>query len=122
MITGKVSGRRALLSVPIRQHGRPDLTIEFMIDTGFSGFLSLPPATIVTLQLPLLNRMRAEIADGSSIWVPVYRATILWNGAEIETRVLAMGRRPLLGTGLLSDHELVAQFRDGGALTVDPLP
>jgi hypothetical protein len=44
---------------------------------------------------------------------------------DIETgeyaNVLAMGRRPLLGTALLDECQLLAQFTEGGAVTIDEL-
>jgi hypothetical protein len=46
---------------------------------------------------------------------------IIWNGEEREIRVLATGRRPLLGTALLDGHELVVQFTEGGLVTIDEL-
>jgi predicted aspartyl protease len=51
----------------------------------------------------------------------VHEAIILWNGEEREIRVLATGRRPLLGTALLEEHELVVQFTEGGLVTIDEL-
>lgn len=51
----------------------------------------------------------------------VYGATILWHGEEREVRVLATGKRPLLGTALLEGSELVAQFAETGLVTVEPL-
>jgi hypothetical protein len=46
---------------------------------------------------------------------------ILWNGVEREVRVLATGRRPLIGTALLDQQELVIQFTKGGLVTIDEL-
>lgn len=33
----------------------------------------------------------------------------------------ATGRRPLLGTALLKEHELVVQFAEGGLVTIEQL-
>jgi len=35
--------------------------------------------------------------------------------------VIATGRRPLLGTGMLADRELIIQFIEGGLVTIDDL-
>ncbi|WP_292825949.1 hypothetical protein [Nostoc sp. JL33] len=53
--------------------------------------------------------------------MPVHQANIIWNGEEREVNVLATGKRPLLGTGLLDEHELVIQFIEGGLVTIDEL-
>jgi predicted aspartyl protease len=40
---------------------------------------------------------------------------------EREVLVIATGRRPLLGTALLDEQELVIQFTEGGLVTIDEL-
>jgi clan AA aspartic protease len=61
------------------------------------------------------------LADNSEVLLAVHEAIIIWNGEEREIRVLATGRRPLLGTALLDEHELVVQFTEGGLVTIDEL-
>jgi predicted aspartyl protease len=65
--------------------------------------------------------MPVNLADNSEVILPVHEAVILWNGEEREVRVLATGRRPLVGTALLDEHELVVQFTQGGLVTIDAL-
>ena len=113
--------RQATLPVTFRLPGQPDLTLEFVVDTGFTEFLTLPPAAVAAMQLPFLYPQMAGLADGSAIRMSVHGATILWNGMEREVRVVATGRRPLLGTAMLDDQELRAQFRESGLVTVEEL-
>jgi predicted aspartyl protease len=51
----------------------------------------------------------------------LHEAIVLWDGIEREVLVIATGRRPLLGTALLDEQELVVQFIDGGLVTIDEL-
>ncbi len=46
MITGIIKNGRATVNVIFRLPEEPDFTIEFVIDTGFTEFLSLPPAAV----------------------------------------------------------------------------
>lgn len=92
-----------------------------MIDTGFTDYLCLPLETVILLNLPFQYAMSANLADNSEVILPVHEAIILWNGEEREVRVLATGRRPLLGTALLDEHELIIQFTQGGLVTIDKL-
>ncbi len=39
--------------------------MEAIIDTGFNGFLTLPPALVAALGLPWLCRQQGQLADGS---------------------------------------------------------
>ena len=121
MMTGRVSQLHALLSVTFRLPNQPDLTIEFVVDTGFTGFLTLPLPAVAALQLPYLEATPAKLATDDEVELPVHGATILWHGAEREVRVLATGRRPLLGTALLDGQEFTAQFTEDGFVTVDEL-
>jgi len=107
MISGIVSDGHATVNVIFRLSNRPDISIEFVIDTGFTDYLCLPPEAVEVLGLPFQYDLPANLADNSEVILPVHEAVILWNGEEREVRVLAAGRRPLLGTALLDDYELV---------------
>ena len=71
--------------------------------------------------LPFLYDLPVNLADNSEVLLAVHEVIIIWNGEEREIRVLATGRRPLLGTALLDGHELVVQFTEGGLVTIDEL-
>jgi len=45
MITGRVSGRHAIVPLIVRGPNRQG-EAEFFLDTGFAGFLTLPPEAI----------------------------------------------------------------------------
>jgi clan AA aspartic protease len=118
---GQVAERRALVSLPFRRPDQPDISIEFVIDTGFSGSLTLPPAAVAAMQLPLVRGLSANLADDRDVLVAVHAATIVWDGQEREVEVLAVGKRPLLGTWLMERHELTVQFVDGGSVQIRSL-
>ncbi len=120
-MSGSVRARHALLPVTFRLSGLPDVALEFVVDTGFTGLLTLPPDAVKAMGLPLLHRIPAQLADGSFIEVAIHSATIVWKGREVEATVLATGERPLLGTALLDGSELLAQFREDGLVTIDDL-
>jgi len=97
--------------------------IEFVIDTGFTDYLCLPPEAVTLLGLPFLYDLPVNLADNSEVLVAVHKAIILWDGEEQEreVRIFATGRRPLIGTALLSEQELVIQFTEGGLVTIEEL-
>ena len=121
MITGHVSALHLLVPVRFKMPDQPDVSIEFVVDTRFTGFLCLPQSAVDALKLPFSFDSDAQLADGSSVKLSVHDATIIWNGANIEVRVLATGKRPLPGTELLDGFELTAQFQEGGLVSIDPL-
>jgi clan AA aspartic protease len=120
MISGIVTDRHAIVSIIFRTSFRSDLSIDFVIDTGFTDELCLPPEAVSLLGLPFKYAIPANLADNSRVLLPVHEALILWNGEEREVSVLATGRRPL-GTALLEEYELVVQFTEGGLVTIAEL-
>ena len=121
MITGSVSDRHALLPVVFRIPDQPDFTIDFVVDTGFTGALALPPSAIAALGLPYSGEQPANLANDAEVELSLHAANLLWNGVETEVRVLATGRRPLCDPSLLDGHELLVQYADQGLVTVEPL-
>lgn len=121
MISGIVNDGHPTVAVQFRFPNRPDLSIEFVVDTGFTDQLCLPSEAVALLGLPFKYAIPVNLADNSEVTLPVHEAIILWNGEEREVRVLATGRRPLLGTALLDEHELVVQFTEGGLVTIEEL-
>lgn len=121
MISGIVSLLHATVSVRFRLSNRPDVAIEFVIDTGFTDFLCLPPEVVSVLGLSFEYNMRVNLANNSNVAVGVHTATIVWNSEVRDVRVLATGARPLLGTALLDGYELVVQFTEGGLVTIEEL-
>ena len=121
MINGIIKNGRATVNVLFRLPNKPDFTIEFVIDTGFTGDLSLPSAAVALINLPFLYELPANLANNSWVDMPIHEAVIIWNGEERVVNVLATGKRPLLGTGLLDGYELSIQFTEGGLVTIDQL-
>jgi clan AA aspartic protease len=121
VICDSVTDGHATVIVRFRILNRADVPIEFVVDTGFTDELCLPPEAVALLGLRFKYAMPVNLADNSQVTLPVHEAIILWNGEEREVRVLATGRRPLLGTALLEKYELVVQFTEGGIVTIDEL-
>jgi len=121
MNEGIVHGYQACVEVPLRFTDKPDITIEFVVDTGFEGALTLPSAAVQALGLPFYQDITSNLADDSSVKTEVYIATILWDGSEVDVPVLAMGRRPLLGTLLLRQRNLNIDFIDGGLVRIESI-
>ena len=115
---GQVRAHHALLPIIFRQPAGRDATVEFVVDTGFIGYLTLPMESVAAMNLQFIRRMLVNLADNSTILVEVYAVTFLWNGEEREVEVIATGIRPLVGTALLAGMELILQFAEGGLVSV----
>ena len=121
-MNGRVQQRHALLDVELRLPDGKRLAIEFVIDTGFQGFLALPFAAIAALGLPYRDTISANLANDTDVDLDVYEAAVVWNGQVRIADVLATGRRPLLGASLMDGLHLGIDFVDEGAVNIAELP
>ncbi len=78
MIEGTVNANlEATISLTVCETSRLEREILAVIDTGFDGFLTLPPAVISDLNLAWRMCGRAMLADGSEILVDIFEATVI---------------------------------------------
>jgi len=57
MISCHVKGLQAHVGVTLRLPNQSGLEIEFVVDTGFEGALTLPPTAVAALGLPFFQEM-----------------------------------------------------------------
>jgi clan AA aspartic protease len=96
--------------------------IEAIIDTGFTGFLTLPFSLIVALGLSWLCRQPGILADGRVEFFDVFVATVIWDGHPRTVEVEAAKTEPLVGMSLLDRQSLREDVFPGGVVTVTALP
>lgn len=123
MIAGVVNTRlEPIVSIQIDdQTGQPHESAA-LVDTGFSGFLTLPLDRIQSLGLPWVFRQRGFLADGNARVFDVYSATVHWDGHSRTIPVEASENEPLMGMGLLRNHQLRVMIISGGSVEIEPLP
>src|SRR5207237_10912338 len=95
--------------------------VEAVIDTGFTGTLTLPPALIATLGLRWRSVDQATLADGSTCVFQVYVGKLAWDGKVRTILVAEADADPLVGMRLLRGHELKMQVRARGKVTIKRL-
>ena len=123
MITGVVTARReATIRLIVRGTSGQEQEVEAVIDTGFNGWFSLPPAIIAALQLPWLTQGRGLLADGSLTVFDIYQVTVIWDGQPRNIPVEAANTDPLVGMSLLYGYDLRIQALDAGIVTIEKLP
>lgn len=95
------------------------LTRNAVIDTGFSGYLTLPLATITILQLPFLSSRVFSLGNNAQANFDIYKATLLWDGQERDIKVLASETHPLVGMSLLKGFRITIDAVDGGEVRIE---
>ncbi len=119
MIQGVVNSAYEAV-VPLTLQGPEGQTreIEAVIDTGYNGFLTLPPALVAELGLAYRDRGRAILADGSESLFDTYDVTVLWDTHLRNTRASAADATPLVGMRLLDRHNLNIDVGNGGHVVI----
>ncbi len=115
-MNGHVDGNgRALITVTVRSSdATAPRDVQVWIDTGFNGDLVLPQQQIDDLVLAQSGTVKAIPADGSEVALKTYTCRIDWFGEQRHLEVVANeGEYPLLGVGLLRNHDLHISYRSG---------
>jgi clan AA aspartic protease len=122
MIYGVVNLRReATLSLIVGNSNGQRQVIDTVIDTGFSGFLSLPSAIITSLNLPWSASDIVTLGDGSETLFDLYTATVIWDGQYREIYIAESETEPLLGMSLLYGYRLQVDTIEGGTVKIEEL-
>jgi clan AA aspartic protease len=119
MITGTVNADyEAVIRLFVQGPAGPAHEVDAMIDTGFNGFLTLPPALVTALGLMRRSRGRALLANGSEELFDIYGVTMLWDGQQRYVEADAVDTTPLVGMSLLDGYDLHIQVADGGQVVI----
>jgi clan AA aspartic protease len=111
----------AIIRIAIGNASDPKQMITAVIDTGFTGFLSLPLFTIESLNLPWRFRDIATLGDGSEVVFEMYAASVIWDGQIQIVDVAASEADPLVGMSLLYGFKLQIEAVENGIVTIEAL-
>lgn len=124
MIVGVVTARReTVLRLRVLGAGeRETVEVEAVLDTGFTGHLTLPGALVEELSLPPQGVVEASLADGSRVGLRVHRARVVWMGQPRDVEVLLSEGDALVGMSLLYGHEVRLDVVEGGSVFIERRP
>jgi clan AA aspartic protease len=111
----------AIIRIAVGNASDPKQMITAVIDTGFTGFLSLPPSIIESLNLPWRFRDIATLGDGSEVVFEMYAANAIWDGKIQVVDVAASEADPLVGMSLLYGFKLQIEAVENGIVTIEAL-
>ena len=120
MIEGIVNAaHEAVVTLPLQGQAGHTLEIDAVVDTGFSRFLTLPPAMVTELGLAFTGINRVVLADGSEVTVDVYGVTVLWDDQTRDVVAYAADTTPLIGMAMLDSHNLNIEVVGGGRVVIE---
>jgi clan AA aspartic protease len=94
--------------------------IEAMIDTGFSGYLTLPASVIAQLALTYDRSEKYELGDNSEREFEIYRIRISWDGQDRTVFALSTESDPLVGMSTFRGCDIFIAVVDGGDIRITP--
>ena len=109
----------AMLPIVVGHGNTSNRMVEALIDTGFTGFLSLPLSMIGSMELPWIFSDSVTLGDGSEVTFQMYRATVIWDGQLKVVDVAASESEPLLGMSLLYGFKLQIEAVERGPVTIE---
>lgn len=117
MIVGRVNSTRdPIISLHVVNPRGGVSELDAVVDTGFNGWLTLPPSAIESLGLGWLRVGRASLADGSETLFDVFEAQVDWDGERRTIPVDESDSDPLVGMQLMDGFELRIEAIVGGTV------
>jgi clan AA aspartic protease len=116
------SAREAIVPLTLLGSGGARVEVEAVIDTGFTGHLTLPAGVVRSLALPERGFVEVELADGSTSALRVYDARLLWSDRERPVPAYEAEGGPLVGMSLLRGSRLTVDVQPGGQVVIEDLP
>lgn len=111
---------QAVRSGHLLDNQRHPHTIQFILDTGFTGQLLLPNRYMDRSGISTTEWIDARPATGDLVRVPYAEATVIWRGTQRRAEFLQLDSEPLLGMEFLWNYRITIDA-DDGAVSITPL-
>lgn len=122
MITGSVTPElEAVLDVHLEGANGRSETVLAVLDTGFDGFISLPPDLIAQMKLPFTGTECLVLGDGSETFFRVFRAIVHWHEERLIVPVFEIDAGALVGMALLYGSRLTMDVLENGPVRIEPI-
>lgn len=122
MIAGVVRDDEARIRLKIRGPDRQEAAVEAVVDTGFTGALTLPTRVIDSLGLNWQKVERATLANGSECLLDVYEVWVVFDRRVARVLANEVDSGCLVGMTLLRGYEVNLKIRPDGKVTIRRLP
>jgi clan AA aspartic protease len=119
MIGRFLPSREFAVELTLRDLEGEPIELTAVVDTGFSGFLTVPFSVLERLGLSQTDTEEATLADGSVLRFGVYEVTLDWDEDERTVPVYATESAALLGISMLLGSIGTFEFIEGGTVTIE---
>ena len=114
MIEGIVNNfDEPIINLDIHLSSSTSKKVSAIIDTGFNGYISIPPTLIEKSNWDFLGTEEYELANGDIVEEKVYLGKIVFDGDELQVFSLTNRTKDvLIGTKVLKNKILKVDFKD----------
>jgi clan AA aspartic protease len=111
----------AILRLVLENDDQQTQVIDAVIDTGYTGFLSLPSQLIESLNLPWIGNGQATLGDGRTAVFEIYTVRVIWDDQYRQVPVNRVETEPVIGMGLLAGYALQIEVAQHGIVTIEAI-
>lgn len=122
MILGKVRDNEVVVRLRAFDSQGIAHELDAVLDTGFSGALSLPRSLVAALGGVWQSHDRVVLGDGRECQFHVFEVPIEWDGEHRLVSALESDCDPLIGMELIQGFEVNFKVRQNGKVTIKRLP
>ena len=121
-MTGRANDSlEAEVAVELSNDAGQSISVAAIVDTGFTGALSISGRIADQLDWPVTEAVPIELADGSRRLILAYEGLVLWEGRRRAILALQTDGPVLLGMGLMLNERIVIDVRPGGPVEITSL-
>jgi clan AA aspartic protease len=120
MISGQVTSQhQAVVEIEISAPQCPSQSLRAVVDTGFTGYLTLPIEQIRAMWLPFAGYRRGQVADGRKMLLERYLVDVNWHGKPQPVLAAMTKGAILIGMSLLTGSELHIDVIENGSVIIE---
>ena len=118
VVRNTFDGLEPTLKLKVYDAQRQSREFEFVVDSGFTGYVAVTFEMLKSLGLSISGSQRSILADGQVGRCAVAAITLDWFENKMTVDAQVFDGSALVGTRLLDGHDLRITFSDGGTVEI----
>ena len=112
-------GLMPMVSVEFKGTQERWISVDALLDSGFTGAVSLPIRMVENLQLKWSGKHWVTLGDASEVPVDLYEGFVDFADRQYRCAVLATGDVPTVGMHLIQGFKVCFESVEGGDIEIE---